>query len=546
MPGTQTGEPPSAQLRAEPIDGSIQRTHPAVVQTWLIVLSAALFLYGFTAQRSVSWQDSGDYQLRAIDGVIQSGDGLATDHPLYVLLGHILSLANPRILPRLLNFFSGVGTAVALANLAALLLLITRRRWIAVLTAGMLAVCHTVWWFSTVAEVYSWVIAGLTAELWLLYLLLRRPHWKYAALLAFTNGLGLCIHDFALLPLPVYALVTVFLVWQRRLPRWTLMVAAVAWVLGGGFYLGLAVEIGIRAGSLGAAVRSALFGKGGSGLVVGMAKPDLTLLKVNLGLISMNFINVLLPLALVGWLNFRSALGRPGALAFGSITLIHIIFVSRYFVADQFSFLLPTLVMIAFSAGIGLMFLAARGGLWKRRLPVLCCISLISQPLFFALSPAMVQRMGFNTSRSRPLRYRDEVRYWLIPWKQNEDSAYRWAVETLEWTSLRNGILLADSTTTNALLFVQRFWNVGRNVIVVSRGCGLPRFFTDPDGFRRAAGNRPVYVLSDSPAYLRARFAALMDLARVEKNEGDLLYHLSWLTPGAPAAVPTRVPASEN
>jgi hypothetical protein len=500
----------------------------------------ALILYGLTAQRNINWQDSGQYQLRAIDREIQSGNGLATDHPLYILIGHVLSLANPAILPHVLNIFSGVGTAIALANLAALLLIITHRRWIAVLTVGMLAVCHTVWWLSTVAEVYSWSIAGLTAELWLLYLLLRRPRWGTAVLLAFVNGLGLCIHNLALLPLPVYALVTVVLVWEGRLPRWTLAAAAGAWVLGSGLYLWLAVMIGIHAGSLEAAIRSALFGKEWTKLVLGTAKPNRTLLEVNAGLISLNFINVLLPLALVGWLKFKSSLGRLGAFAFGSITLVHIIFVSRYFVADQFTFLLPTLVMVALAAGIGLMVITAHRDSWKRGVQILCCISLISQPFLFATSLSIVRRAGFTTSRERPLRYRDELRYWLIPWKQNEDSALRWALETLEWASLRNGIILGDSTTTSVLLFVQRYWHVGRNVIIVNRGCGLPSFATNADGFRRAVGDRPLYVLSDSPEYLRLRFGMLMSMARVEKTEGDLLYHLRWLAPGAEGVGPNQ------
>lgn len=509
---------------------------------WLLVLTAALVLYALTAQRGVGWQDSGDYQMRAIDGELSSGNGLATDHPLYVLMGHVLSLPSPRALPFLLNLCSGLGTALALANLAALLLLVTGRRWVAALIAGILAGCHTLWWLATVAEVYPWVIAGLTAEMWLLYRLLRQPSGGTAVLLAFVNGLGLAIHNLALLPLPVYASVVAYLIWRKMLPRWSAAAAVAAWVLGAGLYLVMALQLVIHTGSVTAAVKSALFGEQWFRLVVGSVEPIPALLRVNFGLMAINFVNPLLPLAVVGWLNLKSSVGRLGAFAFGMITVIHIVFVSRYFVSDQFTFLLPTLVMIAFAAGIGLRALAARGDRWKRVLLGLCCLSVVSQPFLLAASPAIVWRLGFDTSRDRPLKYRDEARYWLIPWKQKEDSAFRWAYETLEWASRGNGVLLTDSTTLNALLFVQRYWQVGRNVTIVRRGSGIPDFGRDMAGFRRAIGDRPLYVLSDSPRYLDARYGPLMKSMRVEKSEGDLLYRLRWLTSEGDAAPPNPSP----
>lgn len=517
----------SEKVKGETLPSGAASTPPRVWPVWLLLLCAGWTLYALTAQRSIGWQDSGYYQLRAIDGEIHTDLALATDHPLYILVGHLLSLPNPRLLPLLLNIFTGLGSAIALANLGGLLLGITKERWIAILTPGMLAVCHTLWWLSTVAEVYTWVIAGLTTELWLLYHLLRCPHWKLVAGLAFVSGVGLCIHNMALLPLPIYVLVTLALVRTRRLPVRALAIGALAWVAGSAYYLALVVLLAIREGSFQTAVMAALFG-GWSGHVVGTVPPNSALLKVNLGIIALNFMNLLLPLTVVGWLNFRSTLGGLGSFAFASITLVEVVFVSRYFVADQFTFLLPTLVMVALAAGIGLHVLAVRGRRWKRVLIGLCCLAVVSQPALFAAAPAVVKKMGIDTSRDRPLKCRDEARYWLVPWKHDDDSAFRWAYEVLEWASRGGGILLADSTTANALIFVQRYWNVGSSVSLVDRG-GLPDFRRDMAGFRRAVGERPLYALSDSPGYLRGRFGPLAKATRAEK-EGPL-YRLWWLPP---------------
>ena len=52
----------------------------------LVVLAAFYLLYAFTAQRGVSWQDSGEFQYRAFIGDYHWHSGIARAHPLYILL----------------------------------------------------------------------------------------------------------------------------------------------------------------------------------------------------------------------------------------------------------------------------------------------------------------------------------------------------------------------------------------------------------------------------------------------------------------------------
>ncbi|MCK4602605.1 MAG: DUF2723 domain-containing protein, partial [Phycisphaerae bacterium] len=227
---------------------------------WWLCLAVFSLLYLLTCQRGVSWQDSGMFQWRILQGDYSGNLGLALAHPLYIAAGRVLCHISPRHLPFLLNSFSGLGMAVALANLAAVGALLTGRRWIGLTSAAILAVAHTVWWLSTIAETYTWSVAGLTAELWLLVILLRRPRWGVLAALALINGLGWGMHNFALLPLPVYVTIAVALIIKRKLPAWSLATAAAAYILGAGLYIGMIIDLAIRTGDAAGAVRSALFG----------------------------------------------------------------------------------------------------------------------------------------------------------------------------------------------------------------------------------------------------------------------------------------------
>ncbi|MHC4982221.1 MAG: protein O-mannosyl-transferase family [Planctomycetota bacterium] len=232
---------------------------PSIKGLYVGCLMAACLLYLATCQRGASWQDSGIFQWRVWKSDYHGRLGLALAHPLYIAGGRVIASLSGRHFAFALNFFSGVGMAVALANLAAVATILSRRRWVGLATAAMLAVAHTVWWLSTIAEVYTWSVAGLTAELWLLVSLLRRPRWQTAAALAFVNGLGLCVHNFALLPLPVYIVVAAVLAARRAIPRWSLAAAALAYLLGAGIYIGMTVDLAMPDGDLLGAIGSGRF-----------------------------------------------------------------------------------------------------------------------------------------------------------------------------------------------------------------------------------------------------------------------------------------------
>ena len=496
---------------------------PSQKWLWLLVLAGATLLYGLTCQRGFSWQDSGDFQWRILNARYQDFMGLARAHPLYIALGRLLTHLPVGPLAFRINALSGLAMAVALANLAVVVSLLTGRRWIGAAVAAMLAVCHTVWWLSTIAEVYTLVIVGLTAELWLLVRLVRQPTWRGLASLAFVSGLGLCLHNFALLPLPVYAALALVLVRRRRLPAWSLAAAAGAWLVGALPYLAMTAQLAIETGDLAGALRSALVGTYAA--EVFSAGESWGYFKYNMAFSALNFVNLLLPLAILGWLAFRK-LDRALAWCLAAITAIHFVFFIRYPVPDQFTFILPTLTMLAVAAGLGLRELVERGG---RRVAVAAVVlSVLLPPLAYASAPRVARIVGVSGGAHRELPFRDELRYWLVPWKQDENSAEDFAFAALRGAG-PNGVILADLSAYSPVWLVQDREHLAPKVWV-------PRLTLDADAdirldaplevFEKAIGrDRPTYVVTPRPGYVPP---ALLEHCTFEPVREGLLHRLRW------------------
>ena len=489
---------------------------------WVLAVVVFAVLYGATCQRGPSWQDSGRHQWYAWRGECYQKLGLALAHPLYIAAGHVLRGLPVADFATRLNAFTGLGMAVALANLAALVAALTNRRWIGLAAAGMLAVAHTVWWVSTLAETYAWQAAALTTELCLLVRLIRRPRWHTPALLGLVAGLGWAIHNMALLALPVHAAVAVAMVARRRLPAWALSVGLAAFLAGAAPLLVLVAAEATAGGSVVAALRSALFGKYASAVLnVAGVSPHL---KANAGLAAMNLAGLLVPLAVVGWLNFRSRLGAGLAAALGAITVIELAFVARYPVPDQFMFLVPSLTMIALAAGVGLATLADRSKGWRLAAALAAGLSIAAGPAFCAAAPHLARKLGVGARRESRVAFRDEYRYWLVPWKHDESSARHFAAAALAQAA-PDGVILADGTARYPLLIAQATSGASGGVLIPDDGPG-------DDGELLGRG---VYTVQPSAALLPPGRRAG---ASFKKRPHDPLYRVEWEEPGGRPSAP--------
>lgn len=464
---------------------------------WWATFAAFLLLYGFTAQRGVSWQDSGCFQNRVLFGYWHTVAGLALDHPLYIAAGRLLLALPVGSFFWRLNAFSGLGMALALANLAAVVLRLTGKRWVALAAAAMLGVAHTAWWLATIAEIYTWVAAGLTAELWLLLSLLKRPRPRTLAALALVSGLGWSLHNLALLPLPVYGLIVVWLLARRRLPLWALIPAALAYCAGAAIYIAFIVQRAVTEGSLLAALQSALFGSFQRNVLSLLPSPET--LRVNLVLGGLNFTSFLLPLAVYGLIRGGRTLGSVLAAALAALLAIEFLFVLRYDVPDQFSFLLPTLVLLTIWAALGLSAVAES----RPRLAVaLALVSIVLPPVIYGLVPGLARRAATAVVRERLLPYRDEVRYWAVPWKHNEDSAARFTRQALS-EAAPDGIIVADLTTICALRAQQKLQGLASGVEVwpIAHWDVWWEWGKGENDPYRVAEQHPIYIVSPAPGY---------------------------------------------
>lgn len=495
IPGGHANRPPvrkgfSTMGHAE----ATPRATPKTGTLWWITLAIFVPLYGLTCQRGVDWGDSGSFQLRVQQGDYVGPNRLALAHPLYILLGRTAAAIPIGDVNARISFLSGLGMALALANLSVVAAMITGNRLVALLIAAMLGTAQTPWLLSTMAEVYTWTVAGLTAELYLLFRLVRTPRWQTLAALALVSGLGLSNHNLALLPLPAYGVLALILVCRRRLHPAALAVATLAYVLGAGPYLYLIAREAMQTNSMGGAIHGALFGNFQHAVLSVGFHPQY--FKWNLCFLGMNFISVLAPLAIVGVMCLRR-LGTTLALSIGYITAVHVVFLIRYPRPDMFTFSLPSLTMLAVLAALGAAVLMEKSPLLRRLTIAGLLLSILVQPVAYAAAPRLARAVGVDASRIRRLPFRDDLRYWLVPWKHNEHSAEQFAAAALRQAA-PDGIILSDGTPLSPLLLLQGENEPFRGVSPVDS------FDPELKSFLRAHGERPIYLVAPGPTYTPA------------------------------------------
>lgn len=465
---------------------------------WLLGFVISFAVYALTVQRGVAWQDSGHFLWRILEGDWTGREGLALAHVGWVALGRVAAWVDVGPFPLRIHLLSAVGMAAAVANLGWLLrdeLGLDRRAVVA--TQVTLGGAHAAWWLATVAEVYTWNAALMTLELILLARLLKNPAPGRAAALFGVVGLNLTVHNLSLLSTAVYGVVLLGLLWRRRLGWGALGLAGGAWLLGAAPLLVFSLRLAASEGPW-AALRSTLVGDFGA--QVAAVTPG-GYFVVNLALGSLSFASLLLPLAVLG-LGRRDALAglRPALLG---LLLVHGVFVVRYPVPDQFTFLLPTLVVLSVAAGVGLHRVFVERG---RSLAFgAATVSALGSPIACLLLPTLLGAAGLDGRLSRPAwsDVRDEGRYWLQPWKHDEDSAARFAHDALAALEAEapNAVLLLVGTAQETVLVAQRIHGLAPEVTVQYYDDPLPPFGDDPDAFERALAGRPLYVRTLAAGY---------------------------------------------
>ena len=355
----------------------------------LIVL-AFFALYAFTAQRGLGWGDSGEFQYRILslgwEALSTGCDSLATAHPLYVLIGKLVSTS-----PWTVNLISAFFGALAIGGFY----LCTRNSALSVL----FGFSHGVWWLSCVAEVYTFSLTFLIFEVFFFkrYLESRRP--LDLALVFFLNGLHLCVHNFALLSLPIY--LYIFLK-HFKLQTSNFKLLPLFWLLGAAWYIYLALDHGIM-----------------NALVGGYGNEAMGLLPKRWLLVAFNYALVALSLIVpfvIWYLNRKSSTLKFTRSPLLALFLIHFVFFARYFIISQYTFALPTLFFVyLFLSKVDL----------KPNRAVALAIMQVVIPLF---GYYLVRDFEIPSWYQRH-KYRDEAAYFFLPWKFQDSSADCYARE---------------------------------------------------------------------------------------------------------------------
>jgi len=178
---------------------------------------------------------------------------------------------------------------------------------------------------------------------------------------------------------------------------------------------------------------------------------------------------------------------------------------------DQFMFFLPFYAMVSILAGVGLAAMAAHG---KRRwLAAAATLSLAVTVAIYALAPQIWLGLALPLPGRKDLPFRDAARYWLQPWKMNEDSAGRFARTALENVP-PGSVILADGTSLYPILWVQETEGLRPDVRAMRIGRATPE--------NLPIGTPNVFSVTKLPPRLNS-------LAFIEgEKQWQVLYPVGW------------------
>ena len=482
---------------------------------WLLFFACFALLYLSTAQRGVGWQDSGGFQeaalLPAKENVAKyaANGNLALAHPSYVALARASASLFRDSPARAVNTVSSICMALAVANvwLLSLLAFARGRRLCAAVAATLFGMAHMPWWMATIAEVYATSALMLSVELLLFLCALK--DWgneRLAArevrgfayvLLAATTGLHFSVHGFALLAWPIYAAT---FIWQavRHEVSWRIApMALFAWLFG---MLPLWPFVAGRAQvtSLTEALANLLVGNGYSDEVLSLGRRWRSFFLANMGIFSLNFFNPAWIFAGIGLCAARSRF----ATAVRLILAFHFVFFIRYLVADQATFAIPTLLLLSLFAADGTCRLKTA----RTTSALLLTATVLIPPVSYIASNAALHRIRPDAATQKvSTPFRDDIRYWILPWKHDENSAERFTAEVAATTE-DNAVIVADITTGDALkaFFHANPASLGHRKF----GMALPSLVDDRDpslplqSVLNRNRDRPLYVVRPFPGYV--------------------------------------------
>ncbi len=474
---------------------------------WLIVLVAAMALYGFTLAPDLVWQDQGDYQLQVAQCNLNRPGDLVRVHPFFIVTAHAIGRMGWFSYAYAANLTSAVFAAIAVANVFLVTYRLTGQVGPGILSAGTFGMAHSVWFLGVQAQTYSMANAAISGGILLFLEYLLTNKGSALVWMGLVFGLGISAHNISQIAFAVIVLWLFVRIVAGRLNIAVLGSVIAAWFVGAGLLWMVAAGEYQRSGDLWRTILSALWGKWGQE-VLNIDKLPLLLKRSGMFFV----LNFPTPLVVLTGPGVMWSLRQENRYNTGWLLLIltglYALFAMRYDVPNQNNFFLPMYMMISVYIGLGF-------SRWAQNRPGLrtavACILLAAIPAAYPTIAERAQARKMDLGTRRHIPYRDEYRYYLIPWQHDQIGPRRLVAELAERLP-RNAIVLADMTTIPALLYAQQIERIREDLRILNTDTPIEdlypllsypdiRLFTLSDvvGYRPrwAAGLTP-FILSDS------------------------------------------------
>ncbi|MCK4752000.1 MAG: DUF2723 domain-containing protein [Planctomycetes bacterium] len=466
---------------------------------YLSVLFVSLLVYTISCAPSSLWIDSGMTQYRVWHNDIEGGLGLALSHPVFYMVAIAAKCVPFGEFGWRVNMISAVAGALVVANVFLLLRLWLGRNFPGIVAAVSLMLSHTFWSHSSIAEVYTLYVALFSIELIMLLLYVQTKRTSYLYWLGFFNGLAIAEHMFGSIPLLCYAVFFIILLVKKKIGFGHLAIIILFWILGALPYEYLIIKNIIQGGDFVGVLSSAVFGNRWQGDVLNISL-SMRIVKENIMWILLNFPtpNILFLFFGVGIL-YKASSSKAFVNIILALLILFFGFAFRYTIVDRYVFFMPFYFIASILMGVGSCLLLDM----KYRKQLICLVllfSLLPIPVY-AVVPNIAKRVGMMSGRSREIPYRDDLKYFLQPWKTGYRGAQRFADEALAQVE-NNAIIYADGTTVYALSYAQEVEGNGVGIDVVSGHAS----FNNLKGYDETVidelfSNRAIYVVSPVEGY---------------------------------------------
>ncbi|HKI54418.1 MAG TPA: DUF2723 domain-containing protein [Anaerolineales bacterium] len=520
----------------------------------ILVFFLTTVFYIYTLSPSLAWGDGTRLQSEAISGesiilsempvsvfspdpfIFSKVSVTAWDHPLYIVLGHLLVKALPFVNSLwLVNLISAIFGTASVVLVFQLCYRHTNSLLASSYAAFALAVSHTFWWHSSTPEVYTLFTFLLLVSYLFFDKFEQNKNTLHLFLTAFFLGLAASNHILAFLAFPALGL---YFVLSRnihiQISGWRKMILPLfGFLLGFSLYIIQFIRI----------TRSLPFNEIAGSLVGSTFLSGLSISPLVLGESLLKYLFFLLlqfglPGIVLSIIGIRKGFENKKILSF---YIVYMLFGVFYRVSDQFAFFLTSYVFFAILMGLGLNHLLKTLDEKPRFvLTFILLLTIILTPLFYIALPTLADRFGVNdASLDIPkvgTGVRDGLAYYINPYKHGDYEAHDFGIQTLN-SLPPNAVVIAEWYTDTDEYFVLRYFNKVESVrpdVTVLGWMTVPPASFDPqlmlDIVEESLPDRPVYLASLSDRFYASSSLIEMycivpenNLYRLHPKDGDSL-----------------------